>query len=190
MSVPLSRALGPAFTAVFGASSCAAFCPINLRDGLVHHPTKRAVACDDQPTGTSSRMPAPVHRVGVSDHPVYAARLYSVAQAQSAGSHLVAALVSATLGPNYSIKGNHNRADSGPLISGVRPVYSLRSFATDQAIRNASSWHVAASGQNVPGEIIQPCCRPALSADFDTLATPPYFHRIISQGLGRCMGLA
>ena len=29
-------------------------------------------------------------------------------------------------GPNYSIKGNHNRADSGPLISGVRPQRTQR----------------------------------------------------------------
>ena len=120
-SVPLTQALGPAFTADSGASSLVAFCPINLRGGLVHHPTKRPVICDAQPTGISSRMPAPVHRVGVSDHPVYAAKLYSVAQAQSAGSHLVAALVSATLGPNYSIKGNGSALRPRPLISGVRP---------------------------------------------------------------------
>ena len=129
MSVPLTQALGPAFTADFGTSSCVSLCAINWRGGLVHHPTKRVVACDDQPAGTSSRTPVPVHRVGVSDHPVYAARLYSAAQAQSVGSHLVAALVSATLGPNYSIKANHNRADSGPLISGVRRRISAIQFS-------------------------------------------------------------
>ena len=99
--------------------------------------------------------------------------------------------------PNYSFKGNATACHflfghpaARPLNSGVRPSISLRSFGSDLAIRNASSVHIEASGQNVTRKVHRPCCQCASSADLRTLVTAPYFCRIISQVLGRCMGLA
>ena len=98
---------------------------------------------------------------------------------------------------NYSFKGNADACDfqanfraRRPLNSGVRPLISLRSFVTDQVIRNASSLHSLASGQNATREGHRPCCQCAFGADLGILVTLSYFYRIISQGLGRCMGLA
>jgi hypothetical protein len=66
-------------------------------------------------------MAAPKHRVGASDHPVYAAGFRGKAQPLSPRSAPTRVAICYAGLSNYSFKGNQNRTDSAPLNSGVRP---------------------------------------------------------------------